>query len=581
LSNLKVDLNSLGPVRKNRRMTLAPCEVRIQQKLQEITDTYGSGAKNSEEFAAALGRAAKEDYWFFLRVILRYEFLDPWDHGEEIVHFMQSNLGDPQMIMVPRGGIKTGCITIPYMPWAIAKDPTLRGILTNARDNRAQHFAREAANIITSPMYQTAFPYVQPGTKWGEKGYYVKGVSVDGDETLGRVDPSIGVYGLGGNITGSHVRAILHDDLINEDIARSAIELERADSFFKESLNCLDPGGQMFVVCTRWRYNDFYGKIESGEYECSGKRFKVFKRGALRTVLDDNGQPVEELFNPHRVYFDVNKNRQEVGYTEDFLRSMKKIHGSMYWALYQNDPLGDVDREFAIDQVREFIRFPVDLSNSVRAGIEAEGGATAFYSTFCQTMRDEGRRTPIEKLRAPRGQDKHSKIRAVVGQLIENGQLYIREDIWNRPGGLGQEIREFDRGDDDALDALCICIERAPKNSLGKPPIPYVGVDPAFTAEKHSDHTAIVVGCWYGEDFYVLDCHKFKAQKIDLITRNIMRLIDKYAFNANAATAPIRSKSRVRPLITDGNEPRQRQRNPFPNIWGNGNYKENKEDFDA
>lgn len=528
-----------------------------------------------------MGKLALNDYWFFLRVICGYRFLDPWDHGEELVWFLEQNLGHPMMFLVPRGGCKSATITIPFLPWRLAKDPTLRGIITNVRDDKARKFARQAAGIITSQQYQACFPYVIPSSKWGEEGYYVEDENEDG--AGGRLDPSIGCFGVGGNLAGSHLRCILHDDLINEDTADSAAERAKAERLYKESLNCLDPGGQMVICATRWRPDDIYGRLEKGGnaeggLSGPGEDFRVFKRGAERVVLGENDIPEVEYFNPRRTFIDLKGQPQEVGYDEKYLESMKSVHGAMYHALYQNDPLPDGDRDFLLGEIRQFTNVPFRFNPLNKIGIEAGNPGASFVDSFRDELRRQEKTLNVERLKpqslVKHATGKHPRIRAVLVPLINYGRFYIREDVWLRPGSLGQELRDFDKGDDDALDALVWCVLKAPKHTLGKPIIPYLAVDPAFTAERQSNHTAIVVGCWYGEDFYVLDCDKFKTSKVDHKYQRIMRMYERYT---SQPREEVKSEPKVHGFYSPGNRPTLRRKvsQREERIWGNGLYKVN------
>ena len=578
------DLNSLGPVKASRRQSLAPCELRFQENLEKLRELKGK-VKDPREVFYAAGQIAKADYWFFLKFICGYKFMDPWDHGEELVWFIGKNRGKPKMILLPREGAKTGLVTIPYVPFLLATDPTLRSILTNVREPKAKLFARQAAAIIELPMYQKCFvnerfePYVTPSKVWGNDGYNIESRSIQGETIGGRVDPTLKGLGVEGNITGAHVRAMLHDDLINEDTVKSVAEMSKAEAFFRESLICVDPGGELILCCTRWRYNDFYGKIQRGEIQSKSGPFEVLLRGAERVVLNDEGEHVVEIFNPYRTYIDMNGHIQHVGYTKEALAAMKITHGVNYFALFQNQPLSHEAHDFNLDQIREFVEPPRNIvyGAAPRVGMEVDTGGELLYQNFIEMARDTGKAIAVEKLRAPKNKDKHTKIRLVLQPVIEAGRLYIREDLWRKEGSLGQEIREFDKGDDDALDALTYCIERAPKHKLGSPVQPYIAVDFAYTATKQSNHTAIICGYWYGDDFYVVECDKFKAQKIDFKVGRVIRMWEKYAA-AKTSSKPS-SSTFVRTMGGPNNSYVRRQRSRFQDIdWGQGRYEKKEED---
>lgn len=568
----KIDLDQRGmPIRSSRRRTMAPCEIRRREKREWLRGQFRLDGDDEDELAEyyrVMGTLALDDYWYYATEVLDYRFLDEWDHGEELFPFIEQGIGDFNLIIIPRGSMKTGSVTAPIIPWLLARDPTYRGIITNVREEKAGYFAMQAASILTSPRYRRCFPYIIPSSRWGASGYFLD-LGEEHDAAVGRVDPSIGSYGVGGNMTGAHVRIMQHDDLLNEKTYQSTVEREKAQSFLVESMNCLDPGGTLNVCATRWHYDDVYGKIEKGEIQSANGKFRVFKRGAERVVLDDNGNPVVEMFNPHRFFLDFAGRRQQVGYTAQFLEAAKVNHGtSLYSALYMNEPVPDGDRLLAIDNIKEFLRVDFDLGPVARVGIEVEATAVIFFSAFLKQMREENRMIPVEKLNTGK-KDKHERIRAVVGPVLTASRLYCREDLWVSPDNIGQEMKDFDKGKDDALDALTYCLLRAPKYVPGKPPQPYIAVDPAFTLKTSSDHTAVLAGCWYGEDFYILDCHKFKAQKVEIIANQIFKMYDKY--NRKRKIELGKSVPVGRSFVSPGNERRNSRRaaREQRSIWGN------------
>lgn len=565
LHDLQVDTNSLGPVSASRRLSPAPCERRVAEATQYLEELK---RKSPENYHHYLGRLALADYWIYLRLLLNYQFADPWDHGEEMIHFLQENWGHPMLFLVPRGAMKTGLVTIPMLPWLLAKDPTLTGIITNVRGDKANKFARLASQIVTSPLYQKCFPDTVQGTKWGEKGYYLAAQESLEGGTTARIEPSIGAYGVGGNITSAHVRCLLHDDLINEETADSEIERDKAEAFFNESMNCLDPGGTLIVCATRWRYDDLYGKMESGEISGHSEPFRVFKRGAERMVVGPTGRPMMELYNPYRKFIDMRGKEQFIGYTPEFLEQRKKNLGSKYYALYQNTPVAIENRILALENIRLFTRLDRALGPIARIGIECEAQGVVFWETWLTFMRDTTTILPSEKITNRRTMDKATRITGVVQPILERGGLFIDESLWKRFDGLRREMEEFDKGDDDLLDALAICISRAPKFIEGKAPMPYVGVDPAFTSERGSNHTGIVCGCWIRDEFFVLHAHKFKTNKPDVICIQILKTYEK--FHNHQPVSHVQSRG-ARCIVSSGNGSRHRMRQADIN-WGGGQY---------
>ena len=567
MPSLKIDIGNQGPVTASRKQRIAPCEQQVIQKLQILKEIANNDPNN---YYPTMARYGLESYWFYLRIILDYRWLDPWDHGEEQIPFLEEDPDAWKLFLVPRGSGKTGSISVPLWPWKLAKDPTFTGIITNSRDEKASEFARQAAGIITDcKNFNLCYPQVVASEKWGERGYrldLVKGLG-EARGSLGRADPSIQMYGVGGNITGSHVRGIIHDDLINETTSQSPAGREKAKLFLTESFNTIDPGGTMIICGTRWHFADFYGEIQNDKIVGPKGDFKIFIRGAERYVIGDDGQPVLEVFNAHRTYVDMRGIKKEVGYTQAYLEAQKKNLGSQYHALYQNTPISDADRQFDVERIQQFYEAPADLGPVSRVGIETEGQAQIILPEIQKMMRSENRLFSVEKINWGKNLEKHDRIRAILQPLIDRGDLHIRDDIWRAENGLGQELRLFDKWEDDALDALTMCVKYAQKYIPGKPPLIYIAVDPAFTVKAASNSTAIVSGCWIEDGFYVLDCLKFKAQKIESIARGIFKVYDKYARNKQGASVP---GTKVPGFYSQGNRPaiRRQPQGRFGNVWG-------------
>lgn len=566
---LKIDMTSMGPVLKNRKQRIAPCEQRLKIHLDNLAHV---AEHEPDNYFPEMAKIAQEDYWFYLWVICGYRFLDPWDHGEELIPFLQENLKSPLGILLPRGGIKTGSITVPLFPWILTKDPTFTAGIANATEEKANEFARQAATIISdAKLYRECFPHITPSSKWGEGGYRINLQ----DEFLGRTDPTIKAFGVGSNLTGSHLRGMIHDDLINEQTYQSEAERAKAKSFFLESFNTVDPGGILLFCATRWHFFDFCGEIEDDKIVGPHGSFKLLKRGAERYVQDENGNPVIEVFNAHRTYVDMYGKGVEIGYTPEFLLAQKKNLGNLYYALYQNTPLSDEDAQFDLDRVGQFVEFPGELGPVIRVGVECESAAPMILQEIVRIMRESNYIIPIEKITAPK-KDKHVRIRAVLQPKIDNGNLVIRDDIWRGSENLGAEIRQFDKGEDDCLDALTYAVVKAPKWIAGKPCGIYIMVDMAYTTEKASNSTAILAGCYYRDTFYVLECLKFKAQKIETITRQILRVYDKFS-RKDTERPPLGTK--VPGSYSPGNVPRLRRtgRSREAKLWGFEEHKPQKE----
>jgi len=489
---------------------------------------------------------ASTSYWTYLRIVIDYRWMDPWFHGEELCKFLEDleESGDDGLALVWRGAGKSGMITEPMPAWWLAKNPYKRVGVANATGDGAARMIRTSAAIVSgNGAFKRCFPDCVPSSKWGEDGYYLDVAS--GDDTFGtreRKIPSLSAYGVRGNITGAHFDGgFIFDDLLNEETADSATHRRRVEKFFGEMCNTIDLGAPLRGCCTRWTYDDYCGKIESGELQSKQGRLRIFKVGV---TTYDHAKKKQVLVAPHRKWYDDLGNEYGYGETEESLVALKKANGHRFSALYYNEPVMDDDIQFDIQKIQTFPTLPppFELGPVARVGVECESQSAALMSTIDVMMRQEGRKIAIDKLTTQK-KNKHDRIRSVVQPAVYQNQLCVRRDLMDRDDNLGQELRTFDKGSDDCLDALTYGIELCKGQKDDIFPMVHIAVDPAFTDETYSDHTAILAITRFQDQFWVLDCMRFQTNRADYIVRMIFAMFDKMqSFSFEQSSNKKRSK---------------------------------------
>ena len=498
----------------------------------------------------AIATMALRRYWFYLRIVLDYRWMDPWLHGEEVCAFLDlCELEEKDCcVLMPRGTGKTGSITQPRPAWWLARKPDSRVLLANAEEKKAAKMARSSANIMAlNPIYRRCFPDVRPSNKWGEDGYYLDSLAGDEDEftiNVERVDPSLGSYGIRGNITGAHVNGgMILDDLINAEMARHPNEVKRAGRFFSEAINCIDPGTPLVVCATRWTYHDYCGDIERGELRGRRGRLEVLKLGATRK---NSKTGKEELLYPAQSWKDDRGTEHHVGMTFENLEDFKRQLKGLFPALYYNEPVLDEDCLFDVHLLKRYSglgELGFELGPIGRIAIEQESQASSLMSTINLLMAKEGVRLAIEGVRSGRV-SKKERILATMQPLIADGLFHMREDSWQREDGLGEEMRTFDKGYDDALDAHAYCIMLCQQSPNEDPPRVNIAVDPAFTEQEYSDYSAIAVGCMRDGEYYELETIKFQTNRADVLVRMLFNVAKK--FDNLASNSPKQAKRGMR-----------------------------------
>jgi hypothetical protein len=521
----------------SNRTREAPCETRRLRALEELAEL--KDAHDEVAYSKRFQELALNDYWFYLTEILGLYQFDPWFHGEEVVPFIESIANDSGMLLMPRGGGKSTIYTIPYPAWRMAHDALSCSVIVNAREDKAGKMTRATAAIVANnPMYALAFPYVRPSRKWGERGYYLDREAMGGEASRAeRIDPALAAYGVGGNLTGSHLNgALICDDLINQDIAKYPNQVKAVEDFFKEAMTCVDPGSPVCVVGTRWTYYDYYQKIIDGEIlGTNGKTFKVFKCGITR----GDGSIVW----PERTYIDLRGKERKVGYTQGFINAQKNNRGRLFSALYYNEPILDADRQFDVSMIKQHRALPFTTDGVRCLVVETNGQQGAALSYPLNQMKaQEGRVFKLEEVKQPPTQSKDDRIKGVLQHVIAAGNLSIREDLWKADrDGIGREIRDFDRGRKDCLDALCSVAMFAREPKQGENPQVVIALDAAYTTNKGSDFTAIIAGCRFQEVLWVLDLMHFQSDRVDVIVRKLFEMHDRWRKKSRAGHDRLRA----------------------------------------
>ena len=473
-----------------------------------------------------MGRIAKLDYWFFLNEILDYRWMDDWLHGEEVIPFIDRYETDPGcLLLVPRGHGKSGGITSPRLAWWLAKNPLVTSCICNAAEQKANQMARVNAGIIArNKKYQKCFPEVVQGDNWGDKGYWLNlDTLVKGEATVERIDPSIGSYGVLGNITGAHWSGgMVHDDIVNEEIASSPTKMQKVRVFYGESMNTLDDYVPLVVIGTRWDYSDIYADLIEGT---KGGKHAPLEQMILG-IKDKDGYYIW----PRTTYFDMADRKVIVGWDDATNKAAEANAGPRYSALYWNNPVRDSDRQFDVAMIKHFLKDPpFDLGPVARVGVECDSQASGLAEAIREIMKKENRNFPLEGIKAPKKQDKHDRIRAALQHWIADGQCHIERTIMIAEHNLGSELMDFPKGKDDCADAFAHATNLAHEGSSNSAPNVYIFMDPAFSTEDHADATAIVAVCKYNGELYALACDRFKTSKTDIQARRLFLMVDRFS----------------------------------------------------
>lgn len=210
--------------------------------------------------------------------------MNAWEDSlhNDLAAFLNSPT-DKKLILVPRGHLKSSIVTVGWSIQQLLKNPNNRILITNAVWDLARLFLREITGLLTekSLLNEIYGAFDGQGSKFTQDEITIS------QRTIGTIkEASITTAGIEKALTGGHYDIIVHDDLVEENNCQTKEQIQKVIRFYQNSLDLLDPGGQLLVVGTRWAMGDLYGHlIESEMDSLNGVKVLPEMRSQWRELL--------------------------------------------------------------------------------------------------------------------------------------------------------------------------------------------------------------------------------------------------------------------------------------------------------
>lgn len=164
--------------------------------------------------------------------------------------------GDATLVLAPRGHGKSTVLNVGYVLWRTFRDPDERVLVVSATGLQAQGFLREMrSHVETNRMLLEIFGD-RRGEIWREREF-----DLAGKKRLSK-EATVTAIGVEGAIISRHYDTIILDDVVDEESARTKKSRDRLeDWFYKVLVPCLEPGGRMHLIGTRYHPDDLYGRL--------------------------------------------------------------------------------------------------------------------------------------------------------------------------------------------------------------------------------------------------------------------------------------------------------------------------------
>ena len=296
---------------------------------------------------------------------------------KELCNFVQDNIHKKKLILVPRSHLKSTLITFGYSLFRIVQDPSIRILIQNATYQTAADFVRSIKRHLegNEDLIRIFGSLAENPEEWSENRLTLRS-SKSGSQGK---EPTVTGWGIETSKTGQHYDLIIHDDLVERENIGTREQIEKTILRYKDSLDLLEPNGQMIVIGTRWTDGDLYSWILDKDNRIS-QSYDMFRRkafewdGDIESALRDGN--VNSILWPEKFNLKA-------------LATLYREKGPYEFSCqYLNDPVPDSDATFK----REWFHYydPADLSGKLfntyvtvdpAISLEKEADFTAIVTT--------------------------------------------------------------------------------------------------------------------------------------------------------------------------------------------------------
>ena len=167
--------------------------------------------------------------------------------------------GPKKMILIPRGHLKSSVITIGYSIQKVLRDFNTRGLIANAVWDNARHFLYKISEYLTDKSYlPMLFGNFKSG-RWNADEIVIN------QRTEAHAEATIATTGVEKTQTSQHYDWIVMDDLVVRENINTQEQRNKVIDFYRDTLDLLEPGGELVIIGTRWAMGDLYQHLIENE----------------------------------------------------------------------------------------------------------------------------------------------------------------------------------------------------------------------------------------------------------------------------------------------------------------------------
>lgn len=216
--------------------------------------------REQELFYTMIKEKTPEDLYLFNKYVLMAEkgddnFTALGPFHKQLCRFITDQKEKRKLVLIPRSHLKTKMVSIGYSTQQIIANPKIRILIYSATWQMAVdiHQAIQKNLQSTERILDIWGDFSKDAPVWSQ------------DRTKLAVndkrEPTITAAGIDNNLVGGHYDLIIMDDVVNRDNVSTMDQIGKVITRYKDSLDLLEPHGQLILIGTRWHDSDLYGWI--------------------------------------------------------------------------------------------------------------------------------------------------------------------------------------------------------------------------------------------------------------------------------------------------------------------------------
>lgn len=166
-----------------------------------------------------------------------------------------------KLILWPRKHLKSTIFTQGESLRKALVDPDIRILISNAKWDNAKRFLGAIKGYLRDPRFIELYGDLLPGPNSKYHRNNDAELTLLSRRNLGLREPTFSTTGLDAAQTSQHYDLIIHDDLVVRQNVGTVDMIEKVITYYKDSLDLLDPQRELWILGTRWHPLDMYGWI--------------------------------------------------------------------------------------------------------------------------------------------------------------------------------------------------------------------------------------------------------------------------------------------------------------------------------